>query len=109
MILVHLQQPSYFECANNEVFGVCVNVEPQMNIRVTELIRELNLTQLISESAHSTEDSSSILDLILVLNRTNILYMYSGVSDPFTQEQVRHHRPTIVLMKSNIQTASFVL
>ena len=60
-------------------------------------MREFNLTQLISEPTHLTEDSSSILDLILVRNKTNIIF--SGVIDPFTPEQVRYHFSTIVLLK----------
>ena len=36
--------------------------------KISELILEYNLTQLISEPTHVTEHSSSILDLILVRN-----------------------------------------
>ena len=67
------------------------------NNKISEITREFNLTQLISEPTHFTEDSSSILDLILVRNKTNIIF--SGVIDPFTPEQVRYHCPTIVLLK----------
>ena len=37
--------------------------------KMSELILEYNLTQLISEPTHVTEHSSSILDLILVRNK----------------------------------------
>ena len=67
------------------------------NNKISEITREFNLTQLISEPTHFTEDSSSILDLILVRNKTNIIF--NGVIDPFTPEQVRYHCPTIVLLK----------
>ena len=83
------------------------------NNKISEITREFNLTQLISEPTHFTEDSSSILDLILVRNKTNIIF--SGVIDPFTPEQVRYHCPTIVLLKflrppnCSIQKASLVL
>ncbi|MCG7875097.1 MAG: endonuclease/exonuclease/phosphatase family protein, partial [Candidatus Thiodiazotropha endolucinida] len=49
--------------------------------KMTELMLEYNLTQLISEPTHFTESSSSLLDLILVRNCSNILL--SGVADPF--------------------------
>ena len=67
------------------------------NNKMTEITPELNLTQLISEPTHFTEDSSSILDLILVRNKTNVLF--NGVIDSFTPEQVHYHCPTIVLLK----------
>ena len=67
------------------------------NNKISEITREFNLTQLISEPTHFTEDSSSILDLILVRNKTNIIF--NGVIDPFTPEQVRYHCPTTVLLK----------
>ena len=67
------------------------------NNKISEITLEFNLTQLISEPTHFTEDSSSILDLILVRNKTNIIF--SGVIDPFTPEHVRYHCPTIVLLK----------
>ena len=67
------------------------------NNKLTEITREFNLTQLISEPTHFMEDSSSIHDLILVCNKINILF--SGVIYPFTPEQVRYHCPTTVLPK----------
>ena len=39
------------------------------NKKMTEITHEFNLTQLISEPTHFAEDSSSILDLILVCNK----------------------------------------
>ena len=67
------------------------------NNKISEITLEFNLTQLISEPTHFTEDSPSILDLILVRNKSNIIF--SGVIDPFLPEQVRYHCPTIVLLK----------
>ena len=73
---------------------------------MTEITREFILTQLISEPTHFTKDSSSILDLLLVHNKTNVLS--SGVIDPFTPEQVCFHCPTIVLLKFlRSQTAAY--
>ena len=74
-------------------FNMALNVPNKMS----ELILEYNLTQLISEPTHVTEHSSSILDLILVHNKNNPLL--SGVADPFIPNQIRYHSPVIVLLK----------
>ena len=74
-------------------FNMTLNVPSKM----PELILEYNLTQLISEPTHVTEHSSSILDLILVRNKNNVLL--SGVADPFIPNQIRHYSPVIVLLK----------
>ena len=63
--------------------------------KMTDLIQEYNLTQLISEHAHFTELSSSMIDLILV--RSNAHVLSSG--DTFIPDQVRYHCPTVVLLK----------
>ena len=49
----------------------------------------------ITEPMHYTETSSSIIDIILVRNNTNVLC--SGAADFFIPEQVRCHCPTIVI------------
>ena len=54
--------------------------------KMSELILEYNLTH-----------SSSILDLILVRNKNNVLL--SGVADPFIPNQIRYVSPVIVLLK----------
>ena len=65
--------------------------------KMTELLQEFNLKQLITEPTHFTENSSSLIDLILVRNNSNILS--SGVIDPFIPDQTRYHCPIIVLVK----------
>ncbi|MCG8033361.1 MAG: endonuclease/exonuclease/phosphatase family protein, partial [Candidatus Thiodiazotropha taylori] len=69
----------------------------QSNNRMIELMHEYSLTQLISEPTHYTEHSSSIIDLILARNTSNILH--SGVVDPFIQDYTRYHCPVVVLLK----------
>ena len=54
--------------------------------KISELIHEFNLIQLITEPTHYTEISTSTIDLILVRNNTNVLC--SGVADSFIPEQV---------------------
>ncbi|MEW8186271.1 MAG: reverse transcriptase family protein, partial [Candidatus Thiodiazotropha endolucinida] len=65
--------------------------------KMTEIIQEFNLKQLITEATHFTEHSSSLIDLVMVRNTTNVLT--SGVADCFIPDQVRYHCPIIVLLK----------
>ena len=65
--------------------------------KMTELLQDLNLRQLINEPTHFTENSSSLIDLVLVRNTTNVLT--SGVIDSFIPDQTRYHLPIIVLLK----------
>ena len=64
---------------------------------MTELIQEYSLTQLKTEDTHYTENSSSLIDLILARNKTHVLT--NGVIDIFILNQIRYHCPTIVLLK----------
>ena len=63
---------------------------------MTELIQEYSLTQLITEDSHFTEDSLSLIGLILTRNKTHLLT--SGVMDTFISNQTRYHCLTIVLL-----------
>ena len=65
--------------------------------KMTDLIQEYYLTQLISKHTHSTGHSSSMIDLILVRSNANVLT--SRVIDTFIPNQVRYHCPTVVLLK----------
>ena len=55
------------------------------------------MKQLISDPTHFTENSSSLIDLILVRNSPNILTC--GVADSFIPGLTRYNCPIIVLMK----------
>ena len=65
---------------------------------------EYNLSQLISDDTHFTQHSSSLLDLILVRNKENILM--SSVVDPLIPEQVRYLCPVMALLKFTPPRAS---
>ena len=56
-----------------------------------------NLKQIITEPTRFTESSSSLIDLFLIRNDTNILH--SEVIDPFIPDQVRYHCPILLLLK----------
>ena len=55
--------------------------------KMTELIQVYDLKQLIQEPTHYTENSSSVIDLILVRNISNVLT--SCMTDCFLPEQIR--------------------
>ena len=63
--------------------------------KISEPTHQFNLPQLIVEPTHCTETSSSIIDIILVSNTTNVVC--SKIADSFIPEQVPYHCPTIVI------------
>ena len=88
---------------NTNIIGIFILGDFSYNLqnnnvnKMTELIQEYSLTQLITEDTHYTENSSSLIDLILARNKTHVLT--SGVIDTFIPNQIRYHCPTIVLLK----------
>ncbi|MCG7879157.1 MAG: reverse transcriptase domain-containing protein, partial [Candidatus Thiodiazotropha endolucinida] len=67
------------------------------NPKMKDLMLEYNLKQIITEPTHFTENSSSLIDLILVRNYSNVLT--SGTIDPFMADYTRYHCPIVVLLK----------
>ena len=66
--------------------------------KITYPASSYNLTQIIDEPTHYTEDSSSTIDLVLVNKLEDVLY--SGVSSPFIPNLVvRYHCPTVFYLK----------
>ena len=65
--------------------------------KMKELIKTYNMKQLIAEQTYFTENSFSLIDLITIRNNNNILT--SGVADTFIPDQIRHHCPTVALLK----------
>ena len=98
-----LMKESIHRACNTSILDIIITGDFNFNMaqnapnKMSELILEYNLTQLISEPTHVTETSYSILDLILVRNKNNVLL--SGVADPFIPNQIRYHSPVIVLLK----------
>ena len=66
------------------------------NNKIKDFIQNYNLEQLINED-HFTESSSSLIELILVRNCSNILM--SGEADSLIPDQIRFHCPILVLLK----------
>ena len=73
------------------------NMTSNNSNKMTELLQDFNLRQLINEPTHFTEISSSLLYLVLVRNTSNVLT--SGVINSFIPDQTRYHLPIIVLLK----------
>jgi len=61
-------------------FNINALVEPSART-INELCLQYDLTQLIYEPTHYTEQSSSIIDLIFVSNENTVLL--SGIGEPF--------------------------
>ena len=66
-----------------------------VNSKITPLLSQFSLTQLIDERTHFTESSSSLLDLFIT-NDAHII-TYCGVGPPLL-DQIRFHCPIISLL-----------
>ena len=73
------------------------NMHSNNNNKMKDLSQNCNHKQLKQEDTHFTENSSSLLDLILVRNSSNILT--SGVVDSFIPDQIRFYCPILVILK----------
>ena len=70
------------------------------------LCNQFSLTQCIEEPTHFTENSASIIDIILVKNKN--LLVNSGVGDPFLDQNIRYHCPIFGIFNfSKVQSKSF--
>ena len=59
--------------------------------KVSELCEQFALYQTITEPTHFTENSSYLIDIILTSDKNNLIY--SGVAEPFLQQDVGYHCP----------------
>ena len=74
------------------------NMLNQLSARkINSLCQQLGLDQTINEPTHFTENSSSLIDIMLVNNLDNLIN--SGVSDPFLNQNVRYHCPIYGIFK----------
>ena len=65
--------------------------------KVSELCEQFSLHQTITDPTHFTENSSSLIDIILTSDKNNLIY--SGVAEPFLQQDVRYHCPVYGVFK----------
>ena len=63
----------------------------QHSRKIEALCRQFSFYQIITEPTHFTENSSYLLDIILVNNKNHVTT--SGVGDPFLDQNIRYHCP----------------
>ena len=64
--------------------------------KVNSLYTQFGLSQCIQEPTHFTENSSSILDLVLVTNKNSVLV--TGIGEPCLDSHVRYHCPVFAVL-----------
>ena len=64
--------------------------------KIKSICEQFSLTQTIDNPTHFTEHSSSLIDIILTNNETNMVY--SGVRDPFLNQEIRFHCPVFGIL-----------
>ena len=69
----------------------------QASRKINAVCTQFSLFQTVDEATHFTENSSSLIDLLLVSNKYNLLL--SGVGDPFLNQDVRYHCPVYGIFK----------
>lgn len=65
--------------------------------KINSLCAEFAFHQSIDEPTHYTENSSSLIDIVLVHNRDSLIS--SGVGDPFLGQDTRYHCPIFGIIK----------
>ena len=65
--------------------------------KIDNLCSQFYFHQTIDQPTHLTENSSSLIDILLVTNKDHLLS--SGVSDPFLDQPVRYHCPIFRIFK----------
>ena len=70
--------------------------------KISYISTNYNLHQLIMEPTSITENSATLIDL-LITNNPHII-IYSGVCEPFLDVNIRYHRPIVALLHSEKRT-----
>ena len=70
---------------------------PNSARKIDNLCTQFSFHQTIDQPTHFTENSSSLIDILLVTNKDHLLS--SGVSDPFLDQPVRYHCPIFGVFK----------
>ena len=74
-----------------------VILKPNTLTKINYLCQYFGLKQLIKETTHYTETSSSAIDLFLTYN-SKIIFLI-GVGDPFLEHNIRYHCLIFCLLK----------
>ena len=65
--------------------------------KIDSLCTQFSFYQSINQPTHFTENSSSIIVILLVNNKTHLIV--SGVDDPFLNQEIRYHCPIYGIFK----------
>ena len=76
-------------------------LNPQTSRKIYSLCTQFSLFQSITQPTHFTENSSSLIDVILVTNKENLIL--SGVGEPFLNQELRYHCPVYGILKFSKQ------
>ena len=69
----------------------------QTAYEVSELCKQVSLYQTVIEPTLYTENSSSLIDIILTSDKIN--FIYSCVAEPFLHQDIRYHCPVYGVFK----------
>ena len=72
-------------------------LNPQTSRKIYSRYTQFSLFQSITQPAHFTENSSSLIDVILATNKENLIL--SGVGEPFLYQELRYHCPVYGILK----------
>ena len=72
-------------------------LHPQTARKINSVCTEFSFYQSISQPTHFTENSSSLIDILLVNNKNYLIV--SGVGDPFLNQEIRYHCPIYGIFK----------
>ncbi|MCW4344426.1 MAG: reverse transcriptase domain-containing protein [Candidatus Thiodiazotropha endolucinida] len=72
-------------------------LNPRTSGKINSLCTQFSFFQTIEQPTHFTEHSSSIIDIILVSSKDNLIL--SGVGDPFLDQDIRYHCPIYGIFK----------
>ncbi|MES9992837.1 MAG: reverse transcriptase domain-containing protein, partial [Candidatus Thiodiazotropha sp.] len=72
-------------------------LNPQTARKINFICTQFSFFQSINQPTHFTENSSSLLDILLVNDKNHLIL--SGVGDPFLSQEIRYHCPIYGIFK----------
>ena len=69
----------------------------QLSKKIESFCNQFAFHQCINQATHFTQTSSSLLDIVLITNKHNLVI--SGVGDPFLNQDLRYHCPVFGILK----------
>ena len=72
-------------------------LNPETARKIISICTQFSFFQSITQLTHFTENSSSLIDILLINNKNHLIVI--GVGDPFLNEEVRYHCPIYGILK----------